>query len=132
MVVAARLVGIRRRVWIGRRVGSGIRCRVRLRVWCRRGRIAAVGCGRRPHPAGAAAADVVEFRALLDAEEHVDECRQLRRGLQHGEGVQHVVGLADGLVGGLAGIGQFALALSGEVRLHLGIASKLDSALGLH
>ena len=43
-----------------------------------------------------------------------------------------VVGLADSFVGGAAGRGQFALALSGEVRLRLGIASKLDSALGLH
>ena len=56
------------------------------------------------------------------AEEHVDQCCQFRRWLQHGEGVQHVVGLADGLVGGFAGCGQLTLALSGEVRLRLGIA----------
>ena len=47
---------------------------------------------------------------------------QFLRGLQHGEGIQYVVGTADGLVGLLAGGGQFALALSGEVRLRLGIA----------
>ena len=54
---------------------------------------------RRRVAAGRTAVDVVQLGALLDAEEHVDEGRQFSRRRQHGEGVQYVVGLADGGVG---------------------------------
>lgn len=82
-VVIATLVGLRLGFWLGLGVVAG----------------------------GLAAADVVELGALLDAEEGLDELRQFGAGLQHGQGVEHVVGLADGGVGGLAGIGQLALHL---------------------
>ena len=97
------------------------------------------GCLRQPldglmvvAAAGLAAADVVQLGAVLYGEQQHQQVAQRGTRLQHAEGVQYVVGAADGRVGRLACIGQLALALSGEVRLRLGIASKLDSALGLH
>ena len=97
MVVAAGLIVTAARVgcrcWVWRRVRSRRRIwrRIRCRLWCRR------WC-RGVAAAGLAAADVVELGAVLDAEEHADECRQLGRWRQHAQGVQHVVGLAiDGL-----------------------------------
>ena len=96
VVTAAARVGCRRR--IGCRVGSGIRRRVR------RGRRRGRWC-RSVAAAGLSAADVVELGAVLYGEQQHQQVAQRGARLQHAEGVQYVVGAADGGIGGLAGIG---------------------------